>query len=537
AAIYCDNEGKNERALEAARHLADIGVEAVIGPGFSSHTLEVAPEVLIPNNMMAITPSATSTEITGLDDNNLIWRTVPSDRIQTKVLSQLVQGLKKRKEKSPPKFGGVSKGDTAKLGMSTRDGDAYSQGLRDGVVERLPSGLLEGDNFFSTTHPNPGTSQGQLDYSQIANKIATKNPDVMMVWGIDEVWPVMRAAHNFANDGPGTLQSTVYLTADGGKKLAGAQKTAEQTDGLGGRIWGTAPGTPNPESTESNAYKLFQFRWNNASFEGKDFGPAGQHAFISYAYDAVYLYGFASKAAGSFKAQELAAAIPKVTDPEGVKVQANQSEISTGLNALSKDGGTIELLGATGPIKFDKNGDPTTANIQLWCYRDEIYGVCQPSCTSDADCDSGEVCRGGACQPGCSGDEDCSGESAVCDGGVCRVSCVNDNPCEDDETCTDGACRSKGICQQDSDCGGEGAICDNGLCRTSCSSDVDCRDADVCQNGICRPRCQSPGSCAEGQKCRKVDLEQIVEAGNLREAGSGEFQFQRCDYPRSNGTQ
>ncbi len=363
AAIYCDNQGNNERAREAAQQLADIGIEAVVGPGFSSHTLEVAPEILIPNDIMMISPSATSPEITGIDDNNLVWRTVPSDVLQGEVLTQLVKNVRSQKESG--ELGGVEDGDKAKLGMTTREEDAYAQGLENAVITGFSNSFRDSDRFFTMSHPNPGLTEGSDIFGETAISIADRNPDVMMIWGIDEFWEVIRATYAYATDQEETLlESTIFVGADGAKRSTLAAELAEQTDTLGGRIWGTAPGKPDPEAYDP--YNLFRFNWND---EIEAFGDATNHAFISYAYDAVYLFAFASAAAGTFEGPAMAGVMHRVTSDSGTQIAAKRSDFQPGVTELSK-GNSIQFRGASGPIRFDDNGDPTTATIELWCFQD-----------------------------------------------------------------------------------------------------------------------------------------------------------------------
>lgn len=370
AAIYCDNEGKTDRAIRAAEHLADLGLEAMVGPGFSSHTLEAAPDAIVPNDIMMITPSATSPRISGIDDKNLVWRTAPSDVLQGKQLSKLVKHIQTEKENGNLLGVGGEDG-TAKLGMSNRKESAYAKGLKNAVISDFSSEFLDGQNFFTATHPNPSRLDGDPDYSSIAQTISGEAPDVMMVWGVDEVWDVIWNALQ-AGRNSSSLGSTIFVTGDGAKRSAIAAQIAQDNqenngETLKGRVWGTSPGTLAPDDYEP--YKLFQFRWNNASFDGPDFGDASNHAFISYGYDAVYLFAFASAAANSFEGKAMADAMNRVTDPDSQKIMANQSDFQTGVTELN-GGGSINFQGATGPLKFDENGDPKNATIELWCFQD-----------------------------------------------------------------------------------------------------------------------------------------------------------------------
>ena len=57
--LFCNTDGDEAQAFEAANHLASIGVQAVVGPDFSSYTVKLVPEVLVPAGILSISPSAT----------------------------------------------------------------------------------------------------------------------------------------------------------------------------------------------------------------------------------------------------------------------------------------------------------------------------------------------------------------------------------------------------------------------------------------------------------------------------------------------
>ncbi|MFO7940209.1 MAG: ABC transporter substrate-binding protein [Bacteroidales bacterium] len=76
--LFYDAKGDAERGKEIVEELNQKGVKFIVGPLFSSVLLGMAEEV-IKNNMLLISYSATSPGITTLNDNDLIWRTCPSD--------------------------------------------------------------------------------------------------------------------------------------------------------------------------------------------------------------------------------------------------------------------------------------------------------------------------------------------------------------------------------------------------------------------------------------------------------------------------
>lgn len=349
--IFCNTNGKNEQAEQAAKHLASIGIQAIIGPDFSSYTTEVVNSVLVPNGVLAISPSATAPSLSGLNDQDLFWRTVASDKIQSVVLAQLVDHVVNN---VVPKKGG-----TPKVAMLVRENDTYANGLSAGIIETLPTSFTSAETFLTTNYPNAGLNQGD-DYSAVAIKVSEFNPDVVLIWGLTEVWDIAQQLDTLM-ESDNNRTDTIYIVADGGKDTVKAQIAGQRRPSLSGRIWGTAPRSLSAD--EYAPYKSFQVRWRSANNT-----EAEMHPFITNAYDAVYLIAFAAAGAQELTGTALAKVMRRLTDPTGVKVTANQQEFNKGVTTIT-NGGKIDFSGASGPIEFDENGDPKSTNIALWCLK------------------------------------------------------------------------------------------------------------------------------------------------------------------------
>ncbi len=89
-----DDLTRPEAAVASARYLVDdIGVPAIIGPAASSDTQAVFMEVK-PDQVLIISPSATSPALEALDDPpfndstpGLLWRTAPPDSLQGRAIA------------------------------------------------------------------------------------------------------------------------------------------------------------------------------------------------------------------------------------------------------------------------------------------------------------------------------------------------------------------------------------------------------------------------------------------------------------------
>ena len=78
--------------VDAAKRLVDVEkVNAIIGALSSGVTIPVATSVSVPAGMLQISTASTSPEITGLKDNDWLFRTVPTDAVQGVALAQVAK--------------------------------------------------------------------------------------------------------------------------------------------------------------------------------------------------------------------------------------------------------------------------------------------------------------------------------------------------------------------------------------------------------------------------------------------------------------
>jgi len=342
--------GENQRAREGGQHFAGSGVQAVVGPDFAGYTVEVVPQAFVPGGVLAISPSATAPALSGLNDEGLFWRTVPSDEIQTKVLAQLIEDV--AMNVAQPADG------TSKIVVLVREQDAYADGLRQGILEFLPDTLTGADDFTIIEYPNAGAGTG-TDYSQQVLEASEFEPDVVVVLGLTEVWDIFTQLDSvFDPDSMG--DDTIYITADGGKDNAKATEARTDRPGLLDRIYGTAPRALNAD--EYTPYRTFSLRWRSEYKTDADSQP-----FITNGYDALYLLAFAMAGAGDYDGRAMAAAMKNLTTVGAAEIEANQQDFTSGVTALTNQQ-PIDFVGASGPIDFDDNGDPTSATISLWCF-------------------------------------------------------------------------------------------------------------------------------------------------------------------------
>ncbi|MBM4321177.1 MAG: hypothetical protein FJ125_14810, partial [Deltaproteobacteria bacterium] len=114
AVLSCDTATSTAQAVRAAQHLTGKArVPAIIGPAGSDIVIEVLNEVALPRRTVLVTPSATTPALTNLEDDDLLWRTVPPDTFQGEAIAHLLRHEAR-----------------ARVAVVHRS-DAYGTGLRD----------------------------------------------------------------------------------------------------------------------------------------------------------------------------------------------------------------------------------------------------------------------------------------------------------------------------------------------------------------------------------------------------------------------
>lgn len=164
------------------------------------------------------------------------------------------------------------------------------------------------------------------------------------------------------------------------------------------------------------------------------------------------------------------------------------------------DADSGECVGA--PCEADEDCDDMDACTTDTCtdgacaFEDVVCEDDGDLCTTEAcNADSGE-CESTAVE--CPDGQTCDADSGEC---VDVAECTTDDDCEDGEVCTDGACVTPD-CTSDDDCA-DGEVCDDGACVTACTSDDDCADGEVCDTdtGICETGCTDDTDCDDGTFC------------------------------------
>jgi len=84
-----DTQTNSQSGVTAANSLVNAGFPSVCGSASSGVNVPVSQEVFIPNEVVGCSPSSTALSVTNLEDDDYIFRTAPSDRLQGRVMAQV----------------------------------------------------------------------------------------------------------------------------------------------------------------------------------------------------------------------------------------------------------------------------------------------------------------------------------------------------------------------------------------------------------------------------------------------------------------
>lgn len=300
---------------EALRMVEDAGVHAIVGPTSSANALAVAERVSGPAGIPTISPSATSPNLTRVDDGDFFFRTALADNAQGPVLARVAR------EQGFDNVGVLYRNDAYGIGLFQAFRNAWKGGInavpvidgKDSYLAELRQSAAGGATALVVlTFESEGTLivQEALDsglYSRFAFGDAVKSPDV--------------------------------ARAVGGDRLGG--------------MYGTA-GAPAPGEAAG--------AWDAAYVSVYGAPPA--FAYVRETYDAVMALALAAQAAGSVDGTAIRDQLRAVGGGPGQKALPEHTSIKSALAALA-DGLTVDYDGAV-TLEWDANGDLRRGHIGVW---------------------------------------------------------------------------------------------------------------------------------------------------------------------------
>jgi ABC-type branched-subunit amino acid transport system substrate-binding protein len=304
-----DTQTTPQVGVDAAQKLVNVeGVSGIVGALSSGVTIPASSSVTSQAGVPQISGASTSPEITTLNDNDFLFRTVPTDAVQGLALSEITnnQGYKK-------------------VGVVYINND-YGDGLAKAFSEAFTAG--GGEIAGSVAY-----EKGQASYRGELQRAAEGGADALVLIGYPEngITIIRQALEG------GYFSKFVF--SDG-------LKAPEIIDSIGGDYMNGSVGTAPAAAGEG--VELFKKAFVD------EFGELPPKPYIDSAYDATFLLALAAEKAGSNDPKAVRDALRDVANPPGVTVLPGQWEQAKKLIA---DGQDIDYDGAAGPVNFDDNGD------------------------------------------------------------------------------------------------------------------------------------------------------------------------------------
>jgi branched-chain amino acid transport system substrate-binding protein len=299
-------------------------VNAIIGAASSGVSLQFIDQV-VGAGVIQFSPANTSAEFSTYDDNNLYWRTAPSDILQGEVLGNL-----------------IAEDGHETLGMIVLN-DSYGTGLASFTQEAFEA--AGGEVVAQATY-----NTGDTNFDSQISEVLAADPDAIALITFEEVATILPG---LIGDFPA---ENLYFV-DGNLKNFGGDLPEASLTGAKGTLPGLTVSDIEDFTSALNEWNVAQ-----GNEELEDFSYAAE------SYDAVVLLALAALKSGSVEGADMAATLQEVSGGTGEGEKCTTYEDCA---QIILDGGTADYDGISGPITFDEVGDPTEASIGIYQYGDD----------------------------------------------------------------------------------------------------------------------------------------------------------------------
>ena len=305
-------------AVVVARRLVEVeGVHALVGPNASSAALPISQRISGTLGIPTISPSATSPQLSDVEDSGYFFRTALSDAAQGPVLARVTRDR-----------------GFDNVGLIYQN-DAYGQGLAATFEESWDGALRVVSVDTSKTSYLSELAQSADSGAQALVVIAFEGQALSIVReAIDE-----GVYTQFVFGDAAKRESLVRVI--GGDKL--------------GDMHGTAGASP-PDNAATPEWE--------AAFIA-EYGELPVLAYVKETYDAVIALALAAQAAGSVDGAAIRDHLREIAGPPGRTVPGTPTGVADGLSLLAQ-GHEIDFDGASGTLDWDDNGDLRRGYIGTW---------------------------------------------------------------------------------------------------------------------------------------------------------------------------
>jgi len=306
-----DDQTNPQVGVDAAKKLVEIEkVVAVVGGLASGVTIPVAKSVSAPAGVVQISGASTSPALSGLEDSDVLFRTIPSDAFQGVALASV-----------------VSEKGVKNVSVLYINND-YGEGLAKAFASAYEAkgGKVSANLAFE---PGNASYRGELQ------KAADGGPEALVLIAYPENGNIILKQ----SLEEGFFKSFVFT--DG-------MKAPEVISAIGAANLNGSFGTAPEAVADSAAAKAFRDAYQ------KEFGELPPKPFIDSVYDATMLIALAMEKAGSADRKKIHEALRDVANPPGEAILPGEFAKAKELLKAGKD---IDYVGAAGAQDFDKMGD------------------------------------------------------------------------------------------------------------------------------------------------------------------------------------
>lgn len=310
--VIGDTQTASQPSIDAAQKLVSVdGVVGLIGAMSSGNTIPVAQSISSINQILHISNASSSPVITTLQDDDFLFRTVPSDAFQGIALAKVAQEQ-----------------DLDQLAIIYINND-YGEGFADSFRTAFEA---RGKTITEAVPYEPGQASYRGELQQLASQGAT----ALVVLGYPKTGITILKQ---------SLEEGFFDTF----VLGDGMKDPELITALGAEALDGAFGTVPQATTESATYQTF----NQAYID--QFGAAPDKPYIDTSYDATMLMALALEQADSTEdGIAIRDALRLVANAPGIEV--GPGEWDTAITAI-QNGEDIDYTGASGLLEFDESGD------------------------------------------------------------------------------------------------------------------------------------------------------------------------------------
>ncbi|MFR0589298.1 ABC transporter substrate-binding protein [Bifidobacterium apri] len=285
---------------------------AIIGPTSSSVSKNIYKQAS-GSKVPVISVGATSPSLSGIDP--YFFRTIAPDGVQGAVMSNVIE-----------------QDGIQRLAIAVFN-DEYGTGLRKVIVNSLADSNV--DVVYGETETFDPT---ETNFSSLVTTLKASNPDAILVIAFDQTKALVKEMISQGID-----TNKLYLTDGNAQDYSG--------DFDPGVLKGDAATIPGAEASDE-----FQKRIKAIDSSVKNFTYAAE------TYDAVVLSALAAQKGGAVDGATIKDNLPAVSGADGGTKCKSYKECL----ALLKGGKSIQYQGLTGIGPFNKDHDPSSANIGVY---------------------------------------------------------------------------------------------------------------------------------------------------------------------------